>query len=99
MRVDGATRDQVVVADLEDLDPARLAAGGQRVDEHQHVELVEQVVGEVHAADAVVDDADAGGQRLGRQPGHDRRTEAVVGQEDVAEAGNQHARGHRVTCS
>ena len=42
-----------------------VAAAGQRVDEDQRVVPVEQVVGEVHAADAVVDDADAVRQPAG----------------------------------
>ena len=74
---------------------ARAAAAGHRVDEDQRVPGVEQVVGQVHAPDAVIDDANdriVGGDRgvpdyLG--------AEAVVSQEDVANSGNQYARCHR----
>ena len=55
-----AVGDEGFVVGLEDVQCAGRAAIGQRVDEHQRVPLLEQVVGEVHAPDAVVDDLHVG---------------------------------------
>ena len=80
---------------LEDVQRARAAAAGYRVDENQRVPLLEQVVGQVHAPDAVVDDADA--RIVLRELGIADHfgSEAVVSQEDVADSGHQDARCHR----
>ena len=67
----------------------RLLARGHGVDEDQGVVAVEQLVGQVHPADAEVGDAHALGHLLGDQAAGHLRTEAVVGQEDVADPGHQ----------
>ncbi len=43
---------------LEHVQGAGCAPVGQRIDEHQGVETVEQVVGQVHPRDSVVGDTD-----------------------------------------
>ncbi len=60
----GAGRlDHLGLVDLEQRDrPGRLAVR-RRVDQHQHVVAVEQLVGQVHPADAEVDQLDAVRQR------------------------------------
>src|SRR5271165_3390617 len=81
------------------------AAIGDRVDEYQRIPVLEQVVGQMHAPDAVVGGAHPVGavdpvedvtQHLG--------TEAVVAEEDVADAGYQDAGRHTaavefITCA
>ena len=49
----------------------------------------------MHAADAVVDDLDAIRQRLTGEAAGDLAAEAVVGEEEVADAGHQHLVAHR----
>ena len=74
---------------LDDGDGADRAPVGQRVDHHQRVPGLEQVVGEVQAADAVVDHPDAVGPGLGGQPADDLAAEPVVGPEHVPDAGDE----------
>ena len=70
--------------------PARVGRHG--VDQHQRVHAGQQVVGQVHAPDAVVDHLHA---RAGRsaeaaaRPPRDLRAEAVIAQEHVADAGHR----------
>src|ERR1700733_991244 len=72
------------------------AAIGYRVDEDQRVPVVKQVVGQVHAPDAVVDGPDVRiilpdwdvPDYLGAEP--------VVAEEDVADAGHQDAHWNRM---
>src|SRR5271170_2127558 len=81
---------------LEDVQGPRAAAIGYRVDEDQRVPVVKQVVGQVHAPDAVVDGPDARiilpdwdvPDYLGAEP--------VVAEEDVADAGHQDAHWNRM---
>ena len=81
---------------LEDVQRARVAAVGYRVDQDQRVPLVEQVVGQVHAPDAVVDRhaRSASSLRDLGVPDH-LGAEPVVPEEDVADSGNQDASRHR----
>src|SRR5205814_7817834 len=61
----------------------------RRVHQDQQVAPVEEVVGQVYAADADVDDLHAGRQRApGELPDH-LDAEPVVAEEDVAHAGDQ----------
>ena len=77
-----------------------LSVAGQRVDDHQRVVPVEQVVGQVHATDAVVDGAHVLGQASGRaRPPDDLGPEPVVAEEQVADPGNQDRRLRSVTRS
>ena len=66
-----------------------------RVDDHQDVVPLEELVDQVHRADPEVHDLDTVRQRRAAQGGGHLDPEAVVGQEDVADAGDQHA-GHQV---
>ena len=59
MRVETRVRREVFVVGLEHVHRAGRTAVGQRVDENEGGALLEQVVGQVHAADAVVGDRDA----------------------------------------
>src|ERR1700748_1546762 len=80
---------------LQDVQSPRAAAIGYRVDEDQRVPVVKQVVGQVHASDAVVDGPHARivlpdwdvPDYLGAEP--------VVAEEDVADAGHQDAHWSR----
>ena len=75
------------------------------VDQDRRVEPLGQVVSQVHAPDAVVGDPHPFGERLAGQPPGHLDAEAVVGQEDVAQAGDERAAGgfahvrHRVPAS
>jgi hypothetical protein len=60
-----------------------------RVDEDERAVAVEQAVGQVHAADADVGDLDAVRQVPPGEPARDLDPEPVVGEEDVADPGNQ----------
>ena len=74
------------------LDHARAcpaAARRRRVEQHDRVVAVAERVGEVHAADPVVDHLDAGRQRARGEPLGERDAEAVVAEEDVADAGDE----------
>ena len=77
---------------FEDLHGARRPAVGQGVDEHQRVASVEKVVGEVHAPDPVVDDADPGICDAFRNMADHLGAEPVVAEEDVADAGYENFR-------
>src|ERR1700756_5855543 len=85
------------VLGLEDVQGARAAAAGHRVIEDQRVPFLEQVVGEVHAPDAVVDDADIRIVLWDLGVTDYFRAESVVSQEDIADPGYQDARCHRAT--
>ncbi|OOK82301.1 hydrogenase maturation hupD domain protein [Mycobacterium kansasii] len=82
---------------LEDVQGARIAAAGHRVDQHQGVPALEQVVGQMHAADAVVDDADLRTVLRNRGVAQHLGAETVVPQENVADSGDQDARCHGLT--
>src|ERR1700722_8694752 len=84
---------------LEHMQRARLAATRYRVDEDQRVPLLEQVIRQVHARDAVVDHADS--RIVLWQLGFTDNfgAEPVVAQEDVADPGYQDARCHRISRS
>ena len=84
---------------LEDVQCARLAAAGYRVDENQRVPLLEQVVGKVHAPDTVVEDADIRIVLWKIGIADHFGSESVVSQEDVADSGHQDARCHRAARS
>ena len=86
----------VVGSDVDHRDGTDGAAVGQRVDQHQHVPRLEQVVGQVQAADPVVGHPDAARPRLGGQPPDDLAPEAVVGAEHVPDAGDQDSRPDRL---
>ena len=75
---------------LDDGDRARRFAHRHGVDQHERVVAVEQLVGEVHAADAEVGHPHAVGQRPRRQAVGHLDAEAVVAEEDVADAGDEH---------
>src|ERR1700684_1494433 len=76
---------------LEDVQSPRAAAIGYRVDEDQRVPVVKQVVGQVHAPDAVVDGPDARIIPLDWDVPDHLGAEPVVAEEDVADAGHQNA--------
>src|ERR1700739_1349055 len=82
---------------LEDVQGAGAAAAGHRVDEDQRVPFLEQVVGQVHAPDAVVDDTDTRIVLRDLGVADYLRAESVVTQEDVAEPGYQDERCHCAT--
>ncbi len=79
---------------LKDMQRARVAPAGHRVDEDQRVPILEQVVGEVHAADAVVGDPDTRIVLADFGVANHFRAESVIAQEDVADPGHQDARCH-----
>ena len=62
-----------------------------RVEEDERAVAVEQPVGQMHAADADVGDLDAGRQVPPGQPARHLDPEPVVGEEDVADAGDEYA--------
>ena len=64
------------------------------VDENQRVVAVEQLVGEMNAADAEVGDGDIVGKALFAQPARDLDAEAVVTEEDVTHAGDKNFAAH-----
>src|ERR1700678_1732048 len=76
---------------LEDVQSPRDAAIGYRLDEDQRVPVVKQVVGQVHAPDAVVDGPDARIILLDWDVPDYLGAEPVVAEEDVADAGYQNA--------
>src|ERR1700722_885030 len=76
---------------LEDVQSPRAAAIGYRVDEDQRVPVVKQVVGQVHAPDAVVDGPDARIVLLDWDVPDHLGAEPVVAEEDVADACHQNA--------
>ena len=85
---------RVLEVGLQDEDrPWRLAAR-RGVDQDQRVVPLQQLVREVDAADAEVRHLDAGRKRLVRQAVRHLDTEAVVAEEDIADAGHQHAAAH-----
>ena len=78
---------------LEDRDGAGRLPHRHGVDEHQGVVPVEQLVGQVHAADPEVGDPDTGWHLPTGQPVRHLDAEPVVTEEDVADAGDQHLHG------
>ena len=87
---------QVVEVGLDDVDSPRFAATLHGVDQDQPVVAVEQLVGQVHAADSEVDHLDPARQgwaRVRGEPGGHLHAEAVVAEEDVPDARDQDA-GH-----
>ncbi len=80
------------VVGLEDVKGAGRAAIGHRVDEHERVPILEQVIREVHAPDSVVDRMHLIFAAVGHLPddvSHHLGSETVVSEEDVADAGYQ----------
>ncbi len=69
-----------------------------RVDDHEHVVPVHELVDQVHRADAEVDELGLGRERVALEGGRDLHAEPVVGQEDVAHAGHEHP-GHHAPSS
>ena len=65
-------------------------AVGQRVDEHQCLAAVEQVIGQVHSPDSVVHDPNARADEVCRDVAHHLGSESVVAEEDVADTGYQY---------
>ena len=61
-----------------------------RVDQHERPVAVEQPVGQVQASDADVGDLHPGRQRTLGEPAGDLDAEPVVGEEDVADARDEH---------
>jgi hypothetical protein len=88
VRVERGVAGRVEVV-LQHVERARVAAAGHGVDEHEHVVAVEELVGQVHAADAGVDELDVRGQLPLAQRGDHRDAEAVVGEERVADPGHE----------
>ena len=89
MGVQTDSRRKRFMIGLEDVQGARRSAIGQGVHEHQRVVPVEQVVGKVHAADAVVDDPHTWARDVFGDMAHHLGTETVVAEEDVADTGYQ----------
>src|ERR1700731_4120548 len=80
---------------LEHVHRPRRATIRDRIDEHQRIPVLEQVVGQMHAADAVIGGAyPVGAVAPVTDVTHHLGTEAVVAEEDVADAGYQDAGGH-----
>ncbi len=64
----------------------------KRVDQnHLVVVAVHHFVGEVQATDAKVHDSDAGGHGGRCEPSDDLDSKPVIGVEDIADAGDEHA--------
>ena len=70
---------------------ARRLAVAERVDEDERPVAVEQPVGQVHARDADVGDLDPLRQIAPGEPTRDLDAEPVVGEEDVADTGDEYA--------
>lgn len=85
------------VIGLEDVQRAGMAAAGYGVDEDQRVPFLEQVIGQVHPPDSVVDDLDH--RIILRQFGIADHfgAESVIPQEAVADPGYQDAGCHAGT--
>ena len=80
---------------LEDVYGAGAAAARYRVDEDQRIPAFKQVVGQVHPPDAVVDDLHARIVLLDWDVPDYLGAEAVVAEEDIADAGHQDAHWNR----
>src|ERR1700744_337179 len=80
---------------LEDVQRPRASAIGYRVDEDQRIPIVKQVVGQVHAPDAVVDHPHTRIVVPDRDVPDYLGAESVVAEEDVADAGHQDAHWNR----
>ena len=80
---------------LEDVQGARAAAIGYRVDEDQRIPVFKQVVSQVHAPDAVVDDPHARIILLDWDVPDYLGAKPVVAEEDIADAGYQDAHWNR----
>ena len=76
---------------FDDVHGARSALVRDGIDEHQCFAPVEQVVGEVHAAYAVVHHLHPRTREFPRDMPHDLGSETVVTEEDVADTGYQDA--------
>jgi hypothetical protein len=77
---------------LEEVDRAGRPAAGNGVDEDEGFAPVEQVVGQVHAPDAVVDQLNAWTGEPLRDVAHHLGAEPVVAEEDVADPSYQNSR-------
>src|SRR5215217_3794027 len=80
----------IVDVRLDDVDRAGRLAPRRRVQQQDRL-VVGHRVGEVHTADAEVDDVDAGWQLALGKPSRQGDAEAVVAEEDVADASDQNA--------
>src|ERR1700721_1645454 len=80
---------------LEDVQSPRAAAIGYRVDQDKRIPVVQQVVGQGHAADPVIDDPHARIILPDRDMPDYLGAEPVVAEEDVADAGYQNAHWSR----
>jgi len=82
-------RGRLVQIVFEQVERARLVAVADGVDEDQRVVAVEQTVRQMHPADADVGDLDPGRQLAHGEPAGHLDAEPVVGEEDVADAGDE----------
>ncbi len=89
VRVETDARGERFMVGLEDVQGAGRPAVGEGVDEHQRVASVEQVVGQVHAADSVVHHPHSRTRDVFGHMAHHLGAEAVVAEEDVADTGYQ----------
>jgi hypothetical protein len=77
---------------LEDVNGAGCSAAGDGVDEDECFTPVEQVIGQVHAPDAVVHQLDSRTGESMRDMTHHLGTETVVAEEDVTDPSYQNSR-------
>src|SRR5215217_343591 len=93
----GVERERYIVFDLrlDDVDGAWLPTTRGGVDEDDQVVIFVQGVREVHPADAEVHDLDTLRQLAFRESSYHLDPEAVVAEEDVADAGDEDAPTHR----
>jgi hypothetical protein len=79
------------VVGLEDMHRSGRALIGNRVDEYQRRAPIEEVICQVHAPDAIVDYLHARVGELSWDVANHLGAEAVVSEEDVADAGYQNS--------
>ncbi len=98
MRVEHRTSFRGFVAPdwirLNDVQSARGTSSRGRVDEDHEVEIVKQRHGEVETASAEIDDSNVLRQPVLGKSLYHLDTEGVIPQKDIADAGDQDARGH-----
>src|SRR3954468_8765292 len=82
-------RRRAVRARLDDVDGAGLRAARSRIDEDRRLPLLEERVGQIHAANPEVDRADAVGKAPLRKPPQDLDAESVVAEEEITDAGDE----------
>src|SRR5689334_15235161 len=76
--------------ELEQKQVARRAGARRSVDQNRELVAVRELVGEIESANAEVSNGDPGRQRLFGERAGDGAAEAVVAEEDVADAGHEH---------